>query len=338
MLSDAMVFRPIVLMAGEMINNPALKEKYRARGERYLKLAEQLYQKWAKRGGWRETKDGGMISVVMPYGMDPANRKWIDFDTRNAPGHGASHPNNKANEVARWMLALWDVTGKPEYKEHAERWFKVQKSRMTLKSDGVYEIWNYNQPAGPWDYKANGAPKHGIFVHPNSGYYQLDTQGIVAAYEHGLVFTKADIAHLIDTAKTSWAGASPASLTPGMAISIQPPSGTAKEINACFPNAKTSEPISAGHGALNGTVVRVAWDAKAGKGKVVVQPKDSRAAQATVGADKNTKVQVLRMWSALAPYDIEIQKFFEATEVPDSWGGLTGASYYLMLQSELSGK
>ena len=123
-----------------------------------------------------------------------------------------------------------------------------------------------------------------------------------------------------------------------MAISIQPPSGTAKEINACFPNAKTSEPISAGHGALNGTVVRVAWDAKAGKGKVVVQPKDSRAAQATVGVDKNTKVQVLRMWSALAPYDIEIQKFFEATEVPDSWGGLTGASYYLMLQSELSGK
>ena len=163
MLSDAMVFRPIVLMAGEMINNPALKEKYREKGERYLKLAEQLYQKWAKRGGWRETKDGGMISVVMPYGMDPANRKWIDFDTRNAPGHGASHPNNKANEVARWMLALWDVTGKPEYKEHAERWFKVQKSRMTLKSDGVYEIWNYNQPAGPWDYKANGASKARYF-------------------------------------------------------------------------------------------------------------------------------------------------------------------------------
>ena len=173
MLSDAMVFRPIVLMAGEMIKNPALKEKYGAKGESYLKLAEQLYEKWVKRGGWRETKDGGMISVVMPYGMDPTNKKWIDFDTRNAPGHGASHPDNKANEVARWMLAMWDVTGKPEYKDHAERWFKVQKSRMKPKSDGTYEIWNYWQPAGPWDYKPDGSTKHWVGVHPNGGYYEL---------------------------------------------------------------------------------------------------------------------------------------------------------------------
>ena len=50
MLSDAMVFRPIVLMAGEMIKNPALKEKYGAKGESYLKLAEQIY---AEVGGAR---------------------------------------------------------------------------------------------------------------------------------------------------------------------------------------------------------------------------------------------------------------------------------------------
>ena len=43
MLSDAMAFRPIVLMAGEMMKNPALKEKYGAKGESYLKLAEDLY-------------------------------------------------------------------------------------------------------------------------------------------------------------------------------------------------------------------------------------------------------------------------------------------------------
>ena len=134
MLSDAMVFRPIVLMAGEMVKNPALKEKYGAKGESYLKLAEQLYAKWVSRGGWREIANGGLIPVVMPYGMDPTHTKWIDFDTRNAPGHGASHPDNKANDVARWMLAMWDVTGKPEYKDHAERWFKLQKSRMTPKA------------------------------------------------------------------------------------------------------------------------------------------------------------------------------------------------------------
>jgi hypothetical protein len=58
----------------------------------------------------------------------------------------------------------------------------------------------------------------------------------------------------------------------------------------------------------------------------------------TLDADKDTKVQVLRMWSALAPYDVDIQRNFEATEKPDSWAGLSGASRYLMLQSRLAGK
>jgi hypothetical protein len=198
-ISDAMVFRPIVLMAREMTRNPALKEKYGAKGESYLKLAGQLYEKWVKRGGWREIEDGGMISVILPFGMDEANQKWIGFDTRNDPGHGFSHPDNQANEVARWMLAMWDVTGRPEFKERAERWFKVQKSRMKPMDDGTYEIWNYWQPAGPWDYKPDGSTKHWVGVHPNGGYYECDLGGIVDAYEHGLVFTKEDIARLIAT-------------------------------------------------------------------------------------------------------------------------------------------
>ena len=335
-LSDAMVFRPIVLMAGEMIKNPALKEKYGAKGESYLKFAEQIYAKWIERGGWRETAGGGMISVTLPYGMDPANRRWIDFATRNAPGHGFSHPDNKSNEVARWMLAMWDVTGKPEYKEHAERWFKVQKSRMTPRSDGTYEIWNYWQPAGPWDYKPDGSAKHWIGVHPHGGYYWVDTRAIVDACEHGLIFTQADIARLINTAKTSWQDGDPASPAAGMEISVQPAGGMAKAINACFPNSKTAGPISAGPGALSGKVLSVAWDAKAGKGKIVVQPADAQT-DVTLTTDKNTKVQVLRMWSGLAPYDPEIQKYFETTEAPDSWGGLYTAPHYLMLQSKLGG-
>ena len=337
-LSDAMVFRPIVLMAREMTQNRALKEKYGAKGESYLKLAEQLYEKWVTRGGWRETKDGGMISVLLPFGMDPTNRKWIGFDTRNDPGHGFSHPDNQANEVARWMLAMWDVTGKTEYRDRAERWFKLQKSRMTLKSDGTYEIWNYWQPAGPWDYKADGSTKHWVGVHPNGEYYQLDTAGIVAAYEHGLVFTQADMDHLIATAKTSWMAGDPASPVAGMAISIQAASGTAKEFNACFPNSKTVEPLSAGAGALSGTVVSVEWNTKANEGKIVVQPRDAQASQVTVNTDKDTKVRILRMWSELAPYDVEIQKDFEATAKPDNWGGLVGVPYYLLLQSKLGRK
>ena len=190
-----------------------------------------------------------MISVTLPYGMDKANQKWIDFDTRNDPGNGFSHPNNKANHVGRWMLAMWDVTGKAEYKDRAEKWFKLLKSRMQIQQDGTYKIWNYWQAAGPWDYKKDGKTKHGEWVHPNAGYYEIDLTGIVDAYEHGLVFTKADIDHLIATG-----------------------------------------------------------------------------------------IKEKRMWSALGPYSPEYQKYLESNLKPDSWGGLAGAPYYLMLQSKLVGR
>ena len=90
-----------------------------------------------------------MISVVLPYGIDAKTGKWTDgYETRNDPGHGFSHPDNKANHVARWLLAMSDATGKAVYKERAEKWFRLMKSRMKLKADGTYEIWNYWEPAG----------------------------------------------------------------------------------------------------------------------------------------------------------------------------------------------
>ena len=184
---------------------------------------------------------------MLPFGIDGKSGKWTaGYDTRNAPGNGFSHPDNKANLVARWLLAMSDATGKPVYQERAERWFKLMKSRMKLKPDGKYQIWNYWQPAGPWDYKPDGATKHWVGVHPNPGYYQIDVAAIVDAYEHGLVFSREDIDHLIATAL----------------------------------------------------------------------------------AEK-------RYWDALAPYSAEIQEKFEQNMKPDSWGGLSAAPHYLMLQARL---
>jgi hypothetical protein len=340
MLSEAMVFRSITLMSGEILKTPALKEKYGAKAESYLKLSEQLAEKWMKRNCWRETKDGGMISVVTYYGLNKDGNGWdMDAAGRADANLAFSHPNNKANKVASWMLALWDVTGKPEYKERAEKWFRLLKSRLKLGSDGTYDIWDYWEPAGAWDYKPGTKnTKHWVGVHGNGGYYDADLGGMVDAYEHGLVFTKEDIQHLIDTAKTSWVGTNPGALGAGMLISVAPASGTAKAINACMANSKTAEPASAGAGALGGTIVSNQWDVKGGKGKLVVQPKDPTGAPVTFDTDEKTKVQVLRMWGALAPYDVEIQKSYEATLNPESWGGVSGAPAYLMLQSKLAGK
>jgi len=59
LLGEAMAIRAAVLLTIEIRKTPALKEKYAAKADNYLELAEGIYKKWEHRGGWRETKDGG---------------------------------------------------------------------------------------------------------------------------------------------------------------------------------------------------------------------------------------------------------------------------------------
>ncbi len=70
-------------------------------------------------------------------------------------------------------------------------------------------IWDYWEPAGSWDFVANegqnalygdwgiGDTKTWDSVHPNNGYYWVDTQCIVNAFEHGVVFNESDITTLV---------------------------------------------------------------------------------------------------------------------------------------------
>ena len=70
---------------------------------------------------------------------------------------------------------------------------------MRTRENGKFLVWNYWDPAGPWDDKSDGSPRHWVGIHPNGGYYQIDVEGIVAAFEHGLVFKQEDIDRLIAT-------------------------------------------------------------------------------------------------------------------------------------------
>lgn len=202
LLGDAMVLRPVALMSHQILKTPALKAKYGAKAAAYIQLSERIFEKWDQRGAWRDTDGGGNITIVLPYGIDPTTGKWTaGYAKRHAPDSGFSHPNNKANLVAQWLLAMFDATQKPVYKARAEKWFKVMKSRMKVKDDDTVAIWNYWQPAGTWDFKPDGTTKHWVGIHPNGGYYQIDVDSIVAAYEHGLIFDKIDLGHLLATAK-----------------------------------------------------------------------------------------------------------------------------------------
>ena len=197
LLGEAMGLRPVVLMADAILKTPALRKKHAQRAEEYLRLAEQVFEKWDRRGCWREVKGGG-VWVVPPFGIDRQTGQWSEGYARRATD-GFTKPANKQNLIALWLLALHQATEKAVYRDRAEKWWGVMKSRMRQREDGKYLVWNYWDPAGPWDYKPDGSPKHWVGVHPNGGYYGIDLEGIVAAYERGLVFTRQDLDRLVAT-------------------------------------------------------------------------------------------------------------------------------------------
>ena len=196
LLGEAMALRPVVLTAAEILKTPSLQH-LAARAEPWLQLATQMFEKWDSRGCWRETNDGGLW-VVPGFGIDTKTGNWTEGYARRQSS-GFSNPDNKQNHIARWLLAMHDVSLNPVYRARAEKWFRLMKSRMKTREDGNYFVWNYWEPAGPWDYKPDGSPQHWIGVHPNGGYYGIDVEAIVTAFEHGLVFTQADMQKLIST-------------------------------------------------------------------------------------------------------------------------------------------
>jgi hypothetical protein len=197
LLGEAMLLRPVVLGAAEIRKTPALETRWGEKAKSHVKFAEEIFQKWDSRDCWREVKQGGLW-IVASWGIDSQTWKWSNgYELRKTTGF--SNPDNKENHIARWLLAMYDATEKPVYRERAAKWFELMKSRMALREDGKYFVWNYWEPAGPWDYKPDGSPKHWVGVHPNGGYYGIDVEAIVSAYEHGLVFSKNDIDRLIAT-------------------------------------------------------------------------------------------------------------------------------------------
>jgi hypothetical protein len=197
MLGEAMMLRPMVQMANEILKTPHLKTRWGGKAQSYLDLAERTFEKWDSRGAWHDSQPGGLW-VVQYFGIDRATGRWTEgFARRNS--EAISHPDNKENLIVLWLTTMFDVTNKPVYRERAEKWWRLMRSRMKTRDEGKYFVWNYWEPAGPWDYKPDGSVKHWVGVHPNGGYYGIDLQGIVAAFEHGWVFSREDIDRLIAT-------------------------------------------------------------------------------------------------------------------------------------------
>ena len=55
-LGEAMMLRPMVLMAGEVLKTPALETKWGGKARSYLELAERTFEKWDSRDAWRGSR------------------------------------------------------------------------------------------------------------------------------------------------------------------------------------------------------------------------------------------------------------------------------------------
>jgi len=107
-----------------------------------------------------------------------------------------SLPFNKQFDMAIAALRLWRITGEEEYRDRAERIFRLMKSRIRLVDD--HYVWNYWEPLGPWDV-GKGDLRHWVNVHPYRNYQAREVGDIVEAYHSGIVFDREDIEQIVRT-------------------------------------------------------------------------------------------------------------------------------------------
>ncbi len=65
LLGEAMGLQPLTLMADTILKTPALKAKHGAKAEEFIRVNEQVFEKWDSRCAWRETKEGARFAHML---------------------------------------------------------------------------------------------------------------------------------------------------------------------------------------------------------------------------------------------------------------------------------
>ncbi|NLX59809.1 MAG: hypothetical protein GXY74_12050 [Phycisphaerae bacterium] len=191
-----MNFRAISLLAG-WVELARSNEGYAARNAEtvraYVELMEKhLFPKWDARGHFAEIPGRGGVY----YGLD------YPIPTKVTLSH------EKLSIMVDGLLRLHRVTGRDVYLRRALQvgaWFK---SNLALKEDH-YE-WMSWAPAGKWDVhpdKPDAWRVGWIAPDPNGPWYVTSLSIALNLYQHGLLFTDADLERFVKTQKTMcWNG------------------------------------------------------------------------------------------------------------------------------------
>ena len=118
---------------------------------------------------------------------------------------GITLSHEKQAIIIEGLLNLYRVTGKDAYRQRAAKLGMWLKHCLQLK-EGRY-VWNFWDPAGPWDEASPGKWKHWLGTEPKEMWYAATVRSAVLLFQHGVVFDRADIDRLLKTQlEVCWQG------------------------------------------------------------------------------------------------------------------------------------
>lgn len=161
-----MITAPMARFAAVVRSDPKLKDQWNNDAARLLKLAEEA------------------VAVH-------------DDDFREGPAANEGHlygrflkthlPLNMQNALARAWLAIDDATGQAKYRERTTRLAQFLKNRLRPMEDGSY-VWAY------WPPLEGKADSFEDISHAS-----INVDFMVLCYEHGIVFSREDLARVEKT-------------------------------------------------------------------------------------------------------------------------------------------
>jgi len=205
-LEDALVLTPMVRFAELVLKDePALAEKYGKSAGEYVRLTKELaFEKWRQRGIWREDGEYGVFTAWPWTYTEKEPNRWAP------PPAGTPLATLPINMQVVWGVAaarLHRVTGEEKWRQQAGRIFNFAKSRLNLYDD--HYSWNYWEPFGPWDIRANNPQDFYSWIntHPYRNYQLGEVEAFVEAYNHGITFDAEDMKRLVRTnTRVMWNG------------------------------------------------------------------------------------------------------------------------------------
>jgi len=185
LVGEGLMVRAIAKFIEFIKSDPGLETEYGADADIYLAKIEDLFDKWDRRGLYREVGDGSGVYLFH-------NDSEVHMGGRAL----MSLPHNQQAEWTGAMLTLYRITGDLKYRDRAAKLlYHLKKNYYTENGTVNWDYWNH---AGLWDYTTSesnivyGGLRHSEFEH-NCGYKRIESEAMIEGWRNCLVFDDGDL-------------------------------------------------------------------------------------------------------------------------------------------------